>query len=106
MKYSDGTPIKASDFTYAIQRLFKADSGGSVFYESIVGASDYADGKADKIAGITTDDATGAITIAAHRGQRHLRRPARPAVRRARAAHHAARQGRHQQSACRPADPS
>jgi peptide/nickel transport system substrate-binding protein len=63
MKYSDGTPIKASDFTYAIQRLFKADSGGSVFFEPIVGASDYADGKADKIAGITTDDATGAITI-------------------------------------------
>ncbi|KAA0086620.1 ABC transporter substrate-binding protein [Mycolicibacterium sp. P9-64] len=63
MKYSDGTPIKASDFTYAIQRLFKADSGGSVFYEPIVGAADYADGKADKIAGITTDDATGAITI-------------------------------------------
>src|SRR5882757_8625270 len=26
MKYSDGTPIKASDFTYGIQRLFKADS--------------------------------------------------------------------------------
>jgi peptide/nickel transport system substrate-binding protein len=64
MKYSDGTPIKASDFTYAIQRLFKADSGGSVFYEPIVGARDYADGKADKISGITTDDATGAITIA------------------------------------------
>jgi peptide/nickel transport system substrate-binding protein len=63
MKYSDGTPIKASDFTYAIQRLFKADSGGSVFYEVIVGASDYADGKADKIAGIVTDDNTGDITI-------------------------------------------
>ena len=27
MKYSDGTPIKASDFAYGIQRLFKADSG-------------------------------------------------------------------------------
>ena len=39
MKYSDGTPIKASDFTYAIQRLFKANSGGSVFYEPIVGAN-------------------------------------------------------------------
>lgn len=64
MKYSDSTPIKASDFAYAIQRLFKADSGGSVFYETIVGATDYADGKADKITGITTDDATGAITIA------------------------------------------
>ena len=33
MKYSDGTPIKASDFSYAIQRLFKTDSGGSVFYD-------------------------------------------------------------------------
>lgn len=64
LKYSDGSPIKASDFTYAIQRLFKADSGGSVFYEPIVGASDYAGGKADKISGITTDDATGDITVA------------------------------------------
>lgn len=25
MKYSDGTPIKASDFTHAIKRLFKAN---------------------------------------------------------------------------------
>jgi peptide/nickel transport system substrate-binding protein len=64
MKYSDGSPIKASDFTYAIQRLFKANSGGSVFFTGIVGASDYADGKAPTITGITTDDATGDITIA------------------------------------------
>jgi peptide/nickel transport system substrate-binding protein len=64
MKYSDGTPIKASDFTYAIQRLFKADSGGSVFFEGIVGAKDYAAGKAPTISGITTDDASGDITIA------------------------------------------
>jgi peptide/nickel transport system substrate-binding protein len=63
MKYSDGSPIKASDFTYAVQRLFKADSGGSVFYLPIVGASEYADGKADTITGIKTDDATGDITI-------------------------------------------
>lgn len=63
MKYSDGTPIKASDFTYAIKRLFKANSGGSVFYEGIVGATDFADGKADTISGITTDDSTGDITI-------------------------------------------
>ncbi|WP_167107360.1 ABC transporter substrate-binding protein [Mycobacterium sp. DL592] len=63
MKYSDGTPIKASDFTYAIKRLFKADSGGSVFYEGIIGAKDFADGKSDTISGIKTDDATGDITI-------------------------------------------
>jgi peptide/nickel transport system substrate-binding protein len=63
MKYSDGTDIKASDFTYAIQRLFKADSGGSVFYSGIVGAPEYAEGTADTISGIVTDDATGDITI-------------------------------------------
>lgn len=63
MKYSDGTPIKASDFTYAIKRLFKANSGGSVFYEGIVGATDFADGKSDTISGITADDNTGDITI-------------------------------------------
>ena len=63
MKYSDGTPIKASDFTYAIQRLYKTDSGGSVFYDVIVGAADYAAGKADTISGITTNDETGDITI-------------------------------------------
>jgi len=63
MKYSDGTPIKAGDFTYAIKRLFKANSGGSVFYEGIVGATDFAEGKADGISGIVTDDATGDITI-------------------------------------------
>ncbi|WNG82553.1 ABC transporter substrate-binding protein [Mycobacterium sp. ITM-2016-00316] len=63
MKYSDGSPIKASDFTYAIQRLFKADSGGSVFYSGIVGAPEYAEGTADSISGIVTDDATGDITI-------------------------------------------
>lgn len=63
MKYSDGTPIKASDFTYAIQRLFKTNSGGSVLYETIAGASDYAEGRAHRITGITTNDDTGDITI-------------------------------------------
>ena len=63
MKYSDGTPIKATDFTYAIKRLFKANSGGSVFYEGIVGAKDFAEDKADSISGIVADDSTGDITI-------------------------------------------
>ena len=63
MKYSDGTPIKATDFTYAIKRLFKANSGGSVFYEDIVGAKDFAEDKADAISGIVADDATGDIAI-------------------------------------------
>ena len=63
MKYSDGTPIRATDFTYAIKRLFKADSGGSVFYEDIVGAMDFAEDKSDTISGIVADDTSGGITI-------------------------------------------
>jgi peptide/nickel transport system substrate-binding protein len=63
VKYSDGTPVKASDFPYAIQRLFKTDSGGAPFFENIVGAEDYANGKADSISGIQANDQTGEITI-------------------------------------------
>lgn len=63
MKYSDGTPIVASDFPFAIERLFKTDSGGAPFFENIVGAADFADGKADSISGIQADDKTGKITI-------------------------------------------
>ena len=63
MKYSDGTPIRASDFAHAIKRVFKTRSGGSVFYKTIVGARDFANGTADTIAGIVTDDNTGDITI-------------------------------------------
>ena len=32
LKYSDGKPVKASDFPYAVERLFKVNSGGSPFY--------------------------------------------------------------------------
>jgi peptide/nickel transport system substrate-binding protein len=63
VKYSDGTPVVASDFPYAIQRLFKLDSGGAPFFENIVGAEDYANGKSDSISGIQADDKTGKITI-------------------------------------------
>ena len=101
MKYSDGTPIKASDFAYAIQRLFKADSGGSVFYDVIVGATDYAEGKAETISGIKTDDNTGDITIDADRAERHLRERARADVRRTRTAEHPAGQGRDEQAPAR-----
>jgi peptide/nickel transport system substrate-binding protein len=63
VKYSDGTPVKASDFGYSIQRLFKLDSGGAPFFENIVGAEDYANGKANSISGIQGNDQTGEITI-------------------------------------------
>lgn len=63
LKYSDGTPVKASDFTYAVERLFRVNSGGSPFYTAIVGAEKFAETKQGGIPGIKTDDKSGEIVI-------------------------------------------
>ena len=65
LKYSDGTPVVASDFEHAVKRVLNLESGGASFFERIVGATDYesaGDPEAD-ISGIETDDKTGEITI-------------------------------------------
>jgi peptide/nickel transport system substrate-binding protein len=66
LKYSDGTPVKASDLEYSLKRVINLESGGSPFYTGlIVGAAEYE--KAGKtngdISGITSDEATRKITI-------------------------------------------
>ncbi|HET7590077.1 MAG TPA: ABC transporter substrate-binding protein [Solirubrobacterales bacterium] len=63
LKYSNGKPVKASDFKYAVERCFKLNSGGSVFYTSIVGGEEFAKTKSGGIPGIKTDDKTGEIQI-------------------------------------------
>jgi len=65
LKYSDGSPVKASDFEHAVGRVLNLESGGSAFYLGINGAQDYIDaGKCDgDIKGIDADDKTGKITI-------------------------------------------
>jgi peptide/nickel transport system substrate-binding protein len=65
LEYSDGTPVRASDFERTIQRVLNLESGGSAFYEGIEGAAEYVEaGKARAdIAGIETDDLAGTITI-------------------------------------------
>jgi len=63
VKYSDGTPVKASDFKYAIKRDFLADSPGVGFFTNIVGADQFSKTKKGDISGITTNDQTGKITI-------------------------------------------
>jgi len=70
LKYSNGKPVEASDFAYAIERLFKLNSPGSPFYTDIVGAEAFAKTKQGGIPGILTDDKTGQIVIhlAAPRG--------------------------------------
>jgi peptide/nickel transport system substrate-binding protein len=65
LKYSDGSPVKASDFEHAIKRVLNLESGGSAFFLGIEGAQDYIDaGECEgDISGIETDDKTGKITI-------------------------------------------
>src|SRR5688572_18951057 len=65
LKYSDGSPVKASDFEHAIKRVLNLESGGSAFFLGIEGAQDYVDASKCEgdISGIETDDKTGAITI-------------------------------------------
>jgi peptide/nickel transport system substrate-binding protein len=63
LKYSDGTPVKASDFTNAVERVFKVNSGGSPFYTGIVGAEKFAETKSGGIPGIKTNDKTGEVVV-------------------------------------------
>jgi peptide/nickel transport system substrate-binding protein len=65
LKYSDGSDVKASDFEHTVQRVLNLESGGSAFYQTIEGATEYlekGDPEAD-ISGIETNDQTGEITI-------------------------------------------
>jgi peptide/nickel transport system substrate-binding protein len=65
LEYSDGTPVRASDFEHTIKRVLNLESGGSAFYEVIEGATEYvAAGEAEAdIPGIETNDRTREITI-------------------------------------------
>jgi peptide/nickel transport system substrate-binding protein len=61
--YSDGKPVKASDFRASIERLFKVDSPGVGFFTEIVGASQFAKTKKGHISGIVTDDAKRTVEV-------------------------------------------
>lgn len=65
LEYSDGSPVKPSDFEHTIKRVLALQSGGASFYQSIDGADEYLEAGKDRgdISGITADDATREITI-------------------------------------------
>jgi peptide/nickel transport system substrate-binding protein len=63
LKYSDGTPIKASDFPFAVERMFRINSPGTPFYSTIVGAEKFIETKQGPIEGIKANDKTGEIVI-------------------------------------------
>jgi peptide/nickel transport system substrate-binding protein len=65
LKYSDGTPIKASDFKSTIIRDFKMNSPGVGFYSNIVGsdACEKTPDSCSQISGIVADDNAGTVTV-------------------------------------------
>jgi peptide/nickel transport system substrate-binding protein len=63
LQYSDGSPVKASDFRFVVERLFRINSVGSTFFTGIVGAEDFAKTKKGGIPGIETDDRSGKIVV-------------------------------------------
>jgi peptide/nickel transport system substrate-binding protein len=71
LRYSNGEPVVASDFTHSLERVFLLNSSGSFFYEDIVGAERFQKTKKGGIPGVETDDKTGRITI-------HLNTPRGP----------------------------
>jgi peptide/nickel transport system substrate-binding protein len=64
LKYSNGTAIKASDVTYALERDLKIPWQAASFISGYIkGADAYAKGKSKTISGITTDNSTGKIQV-------------------------------------------
>lgn len=69
LTYSNGRPVRASDFRYAIERDYQLDSVGASFFDGIVGAQEYGVTKKGHIRGIVPDDLTGTIVIRLTRPQ-------------------------------------
>ena len=62
--YSNGRPVTASDFEYTIERAIRLGWPGKRFLtDNVVGAAAFERGEAEDVAGITTDDASGQISI-------------------------------------------
>jgi YVTN family beta-propeller protein len=65
IRYSDGQPLRASDFRRAIERLFRVDSPGASYFSGIVGAAACAQHPAscDLSRGIVANDAARTVTF-------------------------------------------
>jgi peptide/nickel transport system substrate-binding protein len=63
LKYSDGSPVRASDFRAAIERDYQLDSVGVGFFDDIVGARTYGETKKGHIAGISVNDTLRRVVI-------------------------------------------
>ena len=65
IRYSNGALVKASDFRYALERLFALGSPGASFYSGLVGAAACQDhpGNCDLSQGVVTNDEAGLVVF-------------------------------------------
>jgi peptide/nickel transport system substrate-binding protein len=65
IRYSDGRPLRASDFRRGIERLFRDDSPGATYFSGLGGAAACVQHPAvcDLSRGIVTNDAAGTVTF-------------------------------------------
>lgn len=63
LRYSDGTPVRASDFGATIERVIAMASPATPFFTDIVGAEHFSKTKEGGIPGIEANDKTGRIVI-------------------------------------------
>jgi peptide/nickel transport system substrate-binding protein len=64
LRFSDGKPLRASDFKASIERILHAESqGAGLGYTNIVGGEDILGKPGRELRGIEADDASGRITI-------------------------------------------
>jgi peptide/nickel transport system substrate-binding protein len=65
IKYSTGPEVKASDFTYTLERQFKAAAPASGFYQGLIGGDACAKKpkSCDLSKGVVADDAAGTVTF-------------------------------------------
>jgi peptide/nickel transport system substrate-binding protein len=61
--YSDGQPVRASDFEFTVERMFRLYSGGFPFFLDIAGARQFLKSRKGRIRGIAADNRTGRIVI-------------------------------------------
>ena len=72
-------PVKASDFTYTVERMIKVNWGGKCFVtDYVAGATAFDEGKSQRHLGHQTDDATGKITIQLDQAVRRVHRTCSP----------------------------
>ena len=64
-RYSNGAPLRASDFRRAIERDFKLDSSGAHYYAGLLGGAACVQRppRCNLARGIVTDDAAGTVTF-------------------------------------------